>query len=556
MRASLEERLSKIMDELAGIVDEIASTSKTNGDFAFACAKMPAWDRVAGALRVRATQNLRDRNALLPVHQLPVEVLARILEGAVDGETYRYYRQLTLLRGVCYRWQEVVDDTPWLWTRIRGGDSIRLVEEALKKSSTHPLDVSVRSQFYFQPDKLAAFFEKLEPHLNRLKTVDVTYSGVSLSEDWFTTIKLFTSPQPSLERFSLSNEYFQRDLSELTLFANHAPRLKDLQLEKLCIDCRGAGFGRLSSLTLSVVTVSSLKDLLGTISRCGSLLFLRLDQIFFQNGEDDPPPQRISLPVLRNLSLGDLRLTVKERLLRDIHPAQSPFIGLSLQLGPEALEEPVTRHLPRWLLERISPPPGITRVEMKITERWLVLSFRDSADSERSFLFLSHDESVAMARAGLIGVDAFLKSHTPNAEMHLTLSATALHLAEDEGYVEQLRCLSQVITLQLGESWFSWSRPKSDGAQSFQLPLFPRLRSLSFCQQPSECIIKVVKMLSAAARPGTGSEGGGMMVNIYVLKDSELNGMSSTVEEVKEIVGAERVSISIISESMKERRAL
>ncbi|KAG8958590.1 hypothetical protein FRC00_002563 [Tulasnella sp. 408] len=565
MHASLEERLSKIMDDLAGIVDEIrypanpadirASTNGSNGAFGLACAKMAAWEQVADALRERATPNLRDRNALLPVHQLPVEVLASILEGVVAGESDRYYQQLKQLCGVCYHWQTVVNGAPWLWTRIRGDDSIRMVEEALTKSSNRLLDVHVRAQFWFQAqlDKFASFFEKLEPHLNRLRSVDVSYYNALVPDNHFATIGIFTSPQPSLERFSFCDEYLT-DLSEVALFADHAPRLRDLRLEGARVNSLGAICGGLSSLSLDYVTLPSLKDLLGTLSHCGSLLFLELNKISFRSAETDPPPERISLPALQNLSLGDLRLTLKERLLRDIQAPQSACLGLSLRLGPEALGEPVTRHLPKWLFERTSPPPEITRVEMKIMEDWLLLSFRDDGDSERSRLFLFHERSLDMAGGVLAAVDAFLTSRAPNIDMHLTLGAAAFHLAEDAGYVEQLRCLSQVTTLQLGESSTSRSRPysESNAAQSFQLPLFPRLQNLSFCQQPSKWIIKVVKMLSA--HPGTRCEGGGILVNIYVRNDSEVEEMSSAVEEAKGIVGAAQVVVSVNPEQKEYGR--
>lgn len=556
MRCELTDPFPPNSPSSPDLADTRASTSGFNGAFGLACAKISAWEQVAGALRERATQNLRDRNALLPVHQLPVEVLASILEDVVAGESYRYYRQLTLLRGVCYSWQKVVDNSPWLWTRIRGRDSMRIVEEALEKSSNRLLDVSIRSQYSFRLDKFTSFFGKLEPHLNRLKSVDISYSTLLAPDERFATIKVFTSPQPSLERFSLCDEFLQTDLSELALFADHAPRLKDLHLQGMRVNCRGAICGGLSSLSLDQVTVPSLKDLLGTFSHCGSLVFLKLNRISFQSAETDPPPELISLPVLQKLSLEDLDWSLKERLLRDIHASQPACFGLSLHVGPEGLDEPVTRHLPKWLFERTSPSPEITRVEMKVMEDWLLLSFRDASDSERSFLLLSHDKNLGVARTVVTGVDAFLKSHTPNIDMHLTLGATALHLAEDAAYVEQLRRLSQVTTLQLGGSWISRSRPysESDGAQNFRLPLLPQLQKLSFCQQPSEWIIKVVKMLSA--HPETRCEGGGTMVNIFVWKDSELDGMSSTVEEVKEIVGAGRVRVSIISESMKKRRAL
>lgn len=55
-----------------------------------------------------------------------------------------------------------------------------------------------------------------------------------------------------------------------------------------------------------------------------------------------------------------------------------------------------------------------------------------------------------------------------------------------------------------------------------------------------------------SALPETRCEGDGIMINIYVWKGSELDGMSSTVEEVKGIVGTERVVISVNPESKKE----
>ncbi|KAG9044884.1 hypothetical protein FS837_007359 [Tulasnella sp. UAMH 9824] len=489
------------MDELAGIVDEIASTRESNGAFGLACAKISAWEQVADALRARAAQDFRDRNALLPVHQLPVEVLASILEAAVaEGFGLYYYQRLKGLRGVCYRWQKVVDDVPSLWTRIRGSDSSRLVEEALKKSSTRLLDVYFRSEIYFQPDKLAAFGKKLEPHLNRLKNVDISYYGSRVPEGWFTAIKLLTSPQPSLERFSFSDKFLRTNLSKLALFADHAPRLKDLHLHGIDVDCRGTIFGRLS---------------------------------------------RMLLPLLRSLSLQNLSSTLKERLLRDIQAPQCAHLRISLQAGSEESEDPgdfITRHLPKWLFGETPFPPEITRLDMKITESRVNLALYDSELSERFHLYLSHDESVDISRAVLTGIGAVLKSHVQKADMNLTLRDTALHLAEDGNYVEQLRRLSQVTMLELGELW-SCKYCESDGAQNFQLPVFPRLQSVSFYQQPSEWIIKVVPMLSA--HPKTKREGGGIMVNIYVRNDSEVEEMGSAVEGAKGIVGPEHVVVSV-----------
>ncbi|KAG8956448.1 Cryptococcal mannosyltransferase 1 [Tulasnella sp. 408] len=543
MHESAKDRLHKVLDDLSGIVDEIASTSEFNGALEFACVKIPVWEQVVGALMERAAQNLKDRNALLPIHQLPSEVLASILEGVPDIKSYRYYQQLKQLRGVCYHWREVVDDTPRFWTLIRGGDSIRLVEEVLKRSSNHPLDVSFYSQHYFQPDRLAAFLEKLEPHLNRLKCVHFEYSSLLVPEGWLTTVNLLTSPQASLERFSLCDVSLQTGLLELTLFADLAPRLKDLDLQGIHFDCRGAIFGGLTSLSLSSVTVPSLKELLGAISRYEALLYLSLWDVWPQSPEPaDPTPHRLLLPVLRRLYLNNLPSTLKERLLHDIHAPQCVDLGLSVQADSEDPEDLITRHLPKWLFGEIPSPPEITRLDLTIRQGTVNLFLYDGELSERFHLFLSHGESVDISCAVLTGIGAVLKSHVQEAGMHLTLCDTALHLAEDGNYAEQLRCLSQVTVLELGETW-SHKYCESDRAQNIQLPVFPRLQSVSFYQQPSEWIMKVVRMLSP--HPETTREGSGIVVNIYVPNGSEVEKMSSAVQEAGGIVGAGHVIVSV-----------
>ncbi|KIO22530.1 hypothetical protein M407DRAFT_27929 [Tulasnella calospora MUT 4182] len=436
------------------LVDISASGSETSGAFALTCTKVSAWEHVADTLRARAAQSLRDRNALLPVHQLPVEVLTDIPEEAVDGEFDPYLQRLKKLKQfshVCHCWQKAIDGSPWLWARIQGNDSPRLVTEALMKSSNCLLEFSFFTRLSSKPDNLAAFLGKLDPHLDRLRSVEISFLSYQIPDGRFTTIKLLTTPQPSLERFFLCDESSQTDLSELALFAGQAPRLKDLQLRGLRVNCRGALFGGLSSLSLSDVTVPSLKDLLGTIGNCRYLLYLGLKHIWFQDIETDPPPDRISLPVLQRLSLSDMHLTLTERFLRDIHAPQSAWFSLSLHVDSEDL---------------------ITTVDIKIMENRLFLTFHDPKHSEPSRLNLSHDKSVGLSRAVLTGINAILKSRTPKADVHLTLGDTALHLVEDGSYVEQLRRLSQVTMLQLGETWRYWSCDywESDGAQNFHLP--------------------------------------------------------------------------------------
>ncbi|KAG8908565.1 hypothetical protein FRC01_007340 [Tulasnella sp. 417] len=559
MHASTKDRLYKVMEDLAGVVDEIALASQPDEGFALTCAKIAAWEEVSAALRTRRVQDLRNRNALLPVHQLPVELLADIFQDTFDKNSEilpSRLKQFKKLSHVCYCWQKVVDDSPWLWTRIDGSDPSALVDEALMKSSNRLLKFSFYTQLSPKPNNLTSFLQKLDPHLNRLRKVRIGFARRELSQSHFTTIKLFTSPQPSLEYFSLCDELIQTDLSGLELFSDQAPRLKVLRLDGIRFNCRGAIFGGLNLLSLSSVTVPSLNLLLGTISRCGELQSLRLDQLWFQGVGPDPPPDRISLPALQHLSLDNIPSTLKDRFLNDIHAPQSSCFSLSLRVGSEDLEELLPRHVRKWLFSRTPSSPEITKVDITITDKWIPLKFLDANDSECAHLFLSHDKSVAMSCAVLNGVHEVLKSCVPKADVQLTLWDTALNLVEDGSYVEQLSCLSQTTMLRLGQTWCSWRRNdwETDGAQDFQLPAFPRLQNVSFHQQPSDWIIKIVRIFSAHLE--RQCENGRITVTIYVWKDSELDGMSSTAEKLKEIVGVERVVVSVNPESKKKGQNL
>ncbi|KAG8908564.1 hypothetical protein FRC01_007339, partial [Tulasnella sp. 417] len=504
-------------------------------------------------------QDLRDRNALLPVHQLPVEVLADIFQETFDEDSGYFdsrLEQYKKLSHVCYRWQTVLDNSPGLWSRIDGKDPSALVDEALKKSSNRLLNFSFCTQVTHEPHKLASFLQKLDPHLNRLRNVRINFQSDFLPKSHLTTVKLFTSPQPSLERLYLRDLLFQTDLSRLELFADHAPRLKDLYLNGIAFNCRGAIFGRLNDLSLFNASIPSINALLGSISCCGELLNLQLNNIWVLGVGTDPPPGPISLPVLRSLSLGSMPLALEEGLLRDIQAPQSSCFALSLKGCPVDLEMLLLRYAPKWLLKRSPFPPEITKVDIEVTEFRLLLTFFHANDSERSNLFLSHAQDVGTCCGVLRGVTAFLKSYVPKADIHLTLGCTAFHLAEDGSYVEQLSCLSQTTVLRLGQPWSSWQRNywESDGAQNFQLPAFPRLQNLSFHQQPSDWIIKIVRMLSAHPERECGSRC--IAVAIYVWKDSELDEMSSAAEKIKEIVGVERVVVSVSPESKKKGQNL
>lgn len=447
----------------------------------------------------------------------------------------------------------MIDYSPWLWTRIQGSDPSRIVEEALEKSANRLLDVSMYLGLWFTPDMLPPFLDRLDPHVNRLKSIEISYSRYKVPEYWITTVKLLTTPQPSLERFSLRNESLQGNISRLTLFADQAPRLKDLQIYGMRINCQGAICVGLRTLSLREVMVPSSKDLLSIIQCCCHLLDLELENIRSQTADTaDPSPERISLPLLRHLFLGKVPSAVKERLLDDVYMPQS--VHISLDLGAD-LGEPkdfIARHVPRWLSQRTPALPVIAGIHVKPASSGLVLRFFDPKNSECFHLSLRHVRSASISLAILTGVNTLLKAFAPKADTHLVLGQDSFALAEDGDYRDQLSWLPFVTQLEMGELWHStyFGYWEEESAKDFKLPVFPGLQELYLYQLPPVWIVKVVRMLLDDTE--TRRQRGGFRVNIYVWKDSELAGMVSSVKELKEIVGEERVIIGVNPESKKK----
>ncbi|KAG8868976.1 hypothetical protein FRB97_001750, partial [Tulasnella sp. 331] len=83
------------------------------------------------------------RNKLLPISQLPDELLVRIIYFSLQQSfsPTDYVEELQNVAQVCTAWSEVVKGTALLWGVASSHDPIAIVRRALSKSGSAPLDI-------------------------------------------------------------------------------------------------------------------------------------------------------------------------------------------------------------------------------------------------------------------------------------------------------------------------------------------------------------------------------------------------------------------------------
>jgi F-box-like len=158
------------------------------------------------------------RNAVLPVNQLPMEVIAKIfsfLPGFIpcpDTTGFQddppFYRWITTTF-VCRRWRAVALSFPSLWTIIDTGhmDATRTF---IERSGRSPIDVYLRCKDRrrrFSPcrqhsDDLVDFIRNLAILLPRIRTLHVGIPDLPVS---VTLAMQLEHPAPMLERLALCN---------------------------------------------------------------------------------------------------------------------------------------------------------------------------------------------------------------------------------------------------------------------------------------------------------------------------------------------------------------
>lgn len=152
-------------------------------------------------ISARIARVTTQRNSLLPIHRLPLELLSCILEaslGHFDGATYpRTIKRLLTLTTVSRHWKDVLDQSPSVWGWI---DTFRDASFAVRKSQHAPLSIDLVNERELDISKLDQGFAPLLPHSRRWQSLHIRMTTAAAKH--FTCV-LDSLSTPNLQDLSL-----------------------------------------------------------------------------------------------------------------------------------------------------------------------------------------------------------------------------------------------------------------------------------------------------------------------------------------------------------------
>lgn len=295
----------------------------------------------------------RQRNALLSISKLPLEISGVIFENLINDANDRptCISTLSLVSSV---WKNLVDTTPSLWSQLRPEYSSKFIRSALDKSRGHP--ITIHGQF-----------KQSEPSVARQQAILATcsqltrWSSADVESETSAELDILTySGAPKLRRLEVACLGRPDDAQRpINLCDGHAPRLEHLSITRFKAVWSSSIFTGLSILTLRQVPGLQSRDLMQILHACPGLRTLNLlgvhltDQLQSRIGES----RRIDLLNLKHLDIRTSSFDCSQYLLASIHCPAVTTLALTLPdfaLNPPPPEispsfQPVVLHAIRFL---------------------------------------------------------------------------------------------------------------------------------------------------------------------------------------------------------------
>ncbi|OJT02612.1 GPI-anchor transamidase [Trametes pubescens] len=277
-------------------------------------------------------------NAGVPIHTLPVELLAEIFKatqpelGREDGAAQPWLGYLL----VCRYWFTVGATTPMLWNYLYAKPSLNYLRTCLARSKDVKIDVVVPDVPRMVPEVM--FY--ILPHLHRVRSLMLGTVSAANSPH----LKRFLQEtMPALELFSavLGIGMLHSNMIEFT--PERFPKLVNVSVDGIYL-VKTAAFRRLKVLQIygqielfPVMTTDTLTDLLRELT---SIEELRIYHMICYR--DDPaiprptPTARVILPSLRTLTLRNFGSPVTEHVLSviSIPPSSTVHIYALADIQP------------------------------------------------------------------------------------------------------------------------------------------------------------------------------------------------------------------------------
>ena len=300
------------------------------------------------------------RNMLQPVNKLPPEIIPRIAQHILQGNTDTY--PIIPLTHVCRYWRQSIISAPENWALI-SSDRIGLMALTLERSGAAPLQLRLRNSTPI----IQNFGDLITPHIQNTEVLK--FWELTTLEDFTQTLPNFPQSMPNLRLLDLGHKGgtpgWDSSTNPFGLFPNtlRSLRLYDIPLYPPFLEIR-----TLTELSLRYDMVQpSLDTLLDVLKENCSLESVDLDI------DSDEYPTQISqrpavvLNQLHNLSITSWDVTISRTLISNIPVRRGARLGITLkgQIGGLGLNDVLsgisTTHLSNLLSSTLMTYQSYTR---------------------------------------------------------------------------------------------------------------------------------------------------------------------------------------------------
>ncbi|KAG8910563.1 hypothetical protein FRC00_007991 [Tulasnella sp. 408] len=273
-------------------------------------------------LAQRIIQTKRKRNLLIPINQLPTELLIDIF-GASIGKSSKRFERLRTIASVAWLWNSIVKRAPGLWAVLDSHVSTELFPIILRRAGDFPLTITMQESnvIYFSldpdeepEDRNTTFLKMVLPKLGRWKEAGLLFESSERN-----LLERLENPAPLLQRCILEASGFSR-VPQVDLFQGQAPRLTEMTLERVPIRWNSNVFRNLRSLWMWGIMECgpTVEEVLQYILSSPCLEYFHLSGSGLSSSTLHQDISTVELPHLKSLNLSGLSSSSTQLLLSRI----------------------------------------------------------------------------------------------------------------------------------------------------------------------------------------------------------------------------------------------
>lgn len=213
-------------------------------------AERQSLDHEIEELEARVIMLKRQRNGLLPIGSMPLEILSCIFSGFLGKwTTYYDYPTLVAITHVCSWWRSTALGNAALWGKLDVAMGRANIERFLSRSKDRPISLTAYVDHGAKPTaKERRSIETVLQNHRRLASVDLQLPALQLDG----VLTCLAEEMSNMTKFVFHNHSDNECTLPTPLFGNHAPRLKLLSLQNIQIPWAARIFSGLTSLSLII----------------------------------------------------------------------------------------------------------------------------------------------------------------------------------------------------------------------------------------------------------------------------------------------------------------